>query len=56
MIVYQGTLIVAGEFTTIGGISATGIAKWNGATWSPLGTGLSAEIVYANGFELLPAQ
>lgn len=32
---------VAGDFTTVGGsVSATRIAKWDGATWSPLGDGL----------------
>jgi hypothetical protein len=32
---------VGGRFNTAGGVSASGIAKWNGASWSPLGTGIS---------------
>jgi hypothetical protein len=34
-------LYAAGYFTTAGGISANHIAKWDGGTWSPLGTGLN---------------
>ena len=33
-------LIVVGDFTSAGGVSANGIAKWNGSSWSALGTGL----------------
>lgn len=34
-------LYVGGRFLTIDGVSASRIAKWDGSTWSPLGTGLS---------------
>jgi len=36
-------LVAYGDFLTIGGVSAPGIAKWDGAEWSPLDevTGLS---------------
>lgn len=44
--VYQGELIAAGYFTTAGGISANNIAKWNGSSWSPLGTGMNT-VIYA---------
>ncbi|MEW6159676.1 MAG: choice-of-anchor D domain-containing protein, partial [Verrucomicrobiota bacterium] len=38
-------LYVAGDFTTAGGISALGIAKWDGNNWSALGGGgLSREV------------
>jgi len=30
---------VGGGFTNAGGIPASGIAKWNGSSWSPLGSG-----------------
>ena len=30
-------LYVGGLFETIGGVAANNIAKWDGATWSPLG-------------------
>jgi hypothetical protein len=35
-------LYAGGEFTTAGGISANGIAKWNGSSWSALGSGMAA--------------
>src|SRR5690606_21758829 len=33
----NGELVVAGSFQSIGGVSANGVAAWNGSTWSPLG-------------------
>ncbi len=35
-------LYAGGTFTSIGGIPANRIAKWNGTTWSALGSGVSA--------------
>jgi hypothetical protein len=32
-------LYVGGDFTTAGGVTASRIAKWNGTSWSSLGTG-----------------
>ncbi len=32
-------LFVGGDFTTAGGVTANRIARWNGTTWSALGTG-----------------
>lgn len=40
-IVFNGQLVVAGEFSTPG----TNIARWNGTAWSSLGTGLNG-VVY----------
>lgn len=34
-------LYAAGNFTTAGGLPATRIAKWNGAAWSALGSGVN---------------
>jgi hypothetical protein len=34
-----------GSFTVAGGVSASRIAKWNGATWSALGTGVDNNAV-----------
>ncbi|MGO8927466.1 MAG: hypothetical protein ACLQU3_11320 [Limisphaerales bacterium] len=34
------TLYAGGEFTTAGGSAANSIAQWNGASWSPLGSGI----------------
>ncbi|MEW6126674.1 MAG: C25 family cysteine peptidase [Acidobacteriota bacterium] len=40
-IAVNGTdVYVGGRFTGVGGIPANGIAKWNGTTWSAMGTGL----------------
>ena len=33
------TLYAAGNFTTIGGVSANRVARWDGATWAALGDG-----------------
>ena len=34
-------LYAAGDFTTAGGIAANDMARWNGTSWSPLGSGMS---------------
>ncbi len=36
-------LYAAGYFTTAGGVAAKNIAKWNGVTWSALGSGVDYE-------------
>jgi uncharacterized delta-60 repeat protein len=36
----NGDIIAGGDFTTAGGLPARYIARWNGSTWSPFGTGL----------------
>ena len=33
-------LYATGDFDSAGGVSVRNIARWNGATWSPLGTGI----------------
>ncbi|MBL8749907.1 MAG: hypothetical protein JNK78_12150 [Planctomycetes bacterium] len=38
----NGDLVVAGEFTTAGGAPAAHVARWNGTSWTPLGPGLGA--------------
>src|SRR5262249_52353662 len=35
-------LYVGGQFTTAGGVSANGIAKWDGTSWTPLGSGIAS--------------
>lgn len=37
-------LYAAGSFTAVGGENANRIAKWDGAAWSPLGTGMNAVV------------
>src|SRR5262249_17139077 len=45
--VYNGELIAAGDFTSIGGIAANSIARWNGSVWQPLGLGLGGSNPFA---------
>jgi hypothetical protein len=42
----NGDLIAGGWFDTAGGLSANGIARWDGAAWSPLGAGLTGGQFY----------
>jgi hypothetical protein len=37
-------LYVGGTFTNAGGINASNVAKWNGAAWSALGTGMNGGV------------
>jgi len=40
---FQGNdLYIGGNFTSVGGITASNVAKWNGANWSALGGGAKA--------------
>jgi trimeric autotransporter adhesin len=43
----MGNVYVGGNFTMIGNTMASGIAKWNGTSWSALGTGIPNRSVYA---------
>ncbi len=38
--VYNGELIVGGYFDRAGNLATPGIAKWNGTSWSMMGTGM----------------
>jgi trimeric autotransporter adhesin len=42
--VYNGELIAGGQFSTAGGVPANGIARWNGASWQPLGSGMNSVV------------
>ena len=37
-------LYAGGWFTTVGGTAATNVAKWNGTSWSSLGSGMNDEV------------
>jgi len=39
-----GDLYVGGAFRNAGGTVANRIAKWNGSSWSPLGSGLDNQV------------
>jgi hypothetical protein len=52
-----GDLLVGGTFTTAGGATANRIARWNGTSWSPLGTGMQGATLFVpsvNALTLLP--
>ena len=36
----NGDLIAGGNFTTAGGVAASRIARWNGSSWNPVGSGI----------------
>lgn len=36
----SGDIVVGGWFSSAGGVAANNIARWNGASWSPLGAGV----------------
>ena len=42
--VHDGQIIAAGTFTSIAGVAANSIARFDGSTWSPLGSGVSGGI------------
>ncbi|HEX5050146.1 MAG TPA: hypothetical protein VFZ65_00110, partial [Planctomycetota bacterium] len=56
----NGELVVGGTFAQAGGTLANNIARWNGSSWSPLGTGtagpLSQVAFAANGDVLVCGQ
>jgi hypothetical protein len=36
--------VAGGEFTTAGGVAANRIARWNGSSWSALGSGMNGSV------------
>jgi hypothetical protein len=42
--IYNGELIAGGEFTLGGGIPVNYIARWNGTSWSALGSGMDYSV------------
>jgi len=42
--VYNGELIVGGQFTGASGVPVNYIARWDGTNWFPLGSGTNAEV------------
>jgi hypothetical protein len=39
-----GNLYIGGYFTAAGGVMATNVAKWDGSSWSALGSGIDGEV------------
>jgi len=46
----NGDIYIGGEFTKVNDITVNRIAKWNGTTWSALGTGIPGGSVHAIAF------
>jgi hypothetical protein len=44
MTIYNGELIVGGEFSKAGGQDASNIAAWNGTSWRTLSAGLNNKV------------
>ncbi len=42
--VYNGDLIVTGKFTSVDGVMANHIARWDGSQWHALGLGVNAKV------------
>jgi hypothetical protein len=40
----DGQIYAGGAFSSIGGVSANGIARWDGTTWQPLGAGVNSSV------------
>jgi len=40
----DGEVYVGGEFTSSAGVTLNGIAKWDGVSWTPLGSGVSGYV------------
>src|SRR5438045_3327541 len=40
----SGNLYIGGGFTVVGDVFATNIAKWNGSSWSVLGSGMDGTV------------
>src|SRR5262249_46933939 len=41
LIVWNGDLYLGGQFSTAGGVPASHIARWDGANWHPMGSGMN---------------
>ena len=41
LVAYDGNLYAGGKFRSIGGVMANNIAKWDGTSWSALGSGIT---------------
>ncbi len=44
LLVHDGDLVVAGGFTFAGGIPVHGIARWDGSSWSAMGSGMDGPV------------
>ncbi|MBL8752782.1 MAG: hypothetical protein JNK15_05730 [Planctomycetes bacterium] len=50
----NGDLVIGGQFQLVGNTQARTIARWNGTTWSALGSGLGSYGDWVNALAVLP--
>src|SRR5262245_58935348 len=50
----NGDLVAGGKFTTAGAVIANNIARWDGSSWSALGTGMAGSNSQVNALSSLP--
>lgn len=50
----NGELVVAGQFTSIGGVAAANIARWDGSSFRALGLGISSGSANNSALQFLP--
>ena len=50
----DGSLYAGGYFATAGGVEANNIARWDGARWHPLGSGMAKDHQYVNALTFGP--
>src|SRR5688572_23668752 len=47
----RSVLVIAGSFTVAGGVTANNIVEWDGAHWTPLGSGVNAGVTRLTVFD-----
>ena len=50
----NGDLIAGGSFSSVGGVAANNIARWNGWTWAPMGSGMDDNFPAVLALAVLP--
>lgn len=43
-VVFEGDLIAGGNFSSAGGRDANNVARWDGASWQPMGSGMNGTV------------
>lgn len=51
MVVFEDALYIVGNFRQAGGITVNGIAKWDGNSWSAMGSGFNGTVYGIGSFE-----
>lgn len=43
-VLFDGTVVIGGSFSTADGVTAYRVARWTGSTWEPLGSGMNGPV------------